>query len=87
VEESEASTGRPDRGKQVEHIEVPLPVHVTRSDSRGDRLRRANLSVEEPDALITHVRVCGGAGWVTTGSTRHRIAARLRLGMRPKGPG
>jgi hypothetical protein len=25
---------------------------------------------EEPDESITHVRVCGGAGWVTTGSTR-----------------
>jgi hypothetical protein len=28
------------------------------------------LVTEEPDALIAHVRVCGGAGWVTTGSTR-----------------
>ena len=28
------------------------------------------LATEEPDALITHVRVCGGAGWVTIGSTR-----------------
>ena len=33
---SEASAGRANRGKQVEHIEVPVPVHVTRSDSRGD---------------------------------------------------
>ena len=28
------------------------------------------LVTEEPDAFIAHVRVCGGAGWVTTGSTR-----------------
>jgi putative tryptophan/tyrosine transport system substrate-binding protein len=28
--------------------------------------------LEEPDALIAHVRVCGRAGWVTTGSTRQR---------------
>ena len=28
------------------------------------------LAPEEPDELIAHVRVCGGAGWVTTGSTR-----------------
>ena len=28
------------------------------------------LVPEEPYALIAHVRVCGGAGWVTTGSTR-----------------
>jgi len=25
---------------------------------------------EEPDDLIGHIRICGGAGWVTTGSTR-----------------
>jgi hypothetical protein len=25
-----------------------------------------NLFPEEPDALIGHVRVCGGSGWVTT---------------------
>ena len=30
----------------------------------------ATLATEEPDAFIAHVRVCGGAGWVTTGSTR-----------------
>jgi hypothetical protein len=28
------------------------------------------LATEEPDELITHVRVCGGAGWVTIDSTR-----------------
>src|SRR5215471_9135072 len=30
------------------------------------------LATEEPDELIAHVRVCGGAGWVTIGSTRKR---------------
>src|SRR5262244_2827812 len=30
------------------------------------------LVTEEPYALIAHVRVCGGAGWVTAGSTRKR---------------
>ena len=29
------------------------------------------LAPEEPDELIAHVRVCGGAGWVTIGSTRN----------------
>jgi len=29
---------------------------------------------EEPDAFITHVRVCGGAGGVTIGSTRKLTA-------------
>ena len=28
------------------------------------------LVTEEPYALIAHVRVCGGARWVTTGSTQ-----------------
>jgi hypothetical protein len=32
--------------------------------------RAGTLTPEEPDELIAHVRVCGGAGWVTTGSTR-----------------
>src|SRR6266511_3785776 len=28
------------------------------------------LAPEEPDELMAHVRVCGGAGWVTIDSTR-----------------
>ncbi len=51
------------------------------------------LAPEEPDELIAHVRVCGGAGWVTTGSTRKptptafapaslRLLARLTAGVR-----
>jgi hypothetical protein len=35
------------------------------------------LVTEEPYERIAHVRVCGGAGWATTGSTRNRIAATL----------
>jgi hypothetical protein len=34
---------------------------------------------EEPDESITHVRVCGGAGWVTTGSTRKRTGPPLMV--------
>ena len=37
MEESEASAGRLDRGKHVEHIEVLSHVNVTRSDSFGDQ--------------------------------------------------
>ncbi len=40
--------------------------------------RADTLVTEEPDALIAHVRVCGGAGWVTTGSTRKATAYSLR---------
>ena len=37
------------------------------------------LAPEEPDAFIAHVRVCGGAGWVTTGSTRKLTGKKLTL--------
>ena len=37
------------------------------------------LMTEEPDDLIGHVRICGGAGWATAGSTRNLTAARLRF--------
>ena len=37
------------------------------------------LATEEPDELITHVRVCGGAGWVTIGSTRKPTPYSLRF--------
>src|SRR5262249_57167794 len=52
VEGSEASAGRSDRGQQAEHIEVRPPVHGTRTDSHGDPSGMANLSAEEPDALM-----------------------------------
>ncbi len=39
----------------------------------------ATLITEEPDDLIGHVRICGGAGRATAGSTRNRIAARERI--------
>jgi len=40
--------------------------------------RAKTLATEEPDAFIAHIRVCGGAGWVTTGSTRKATAYSLR---------
>ena len=63
VEGSEASVGRPDRGKHAEPIEVHPHVHGTRPESHGDpvwgwricRLRNRMLSCE-------HVRVCGSPG-------------------------
>src|SRR6266487_4141286 len=41
------------------------------------------LVTEEPYALIAHVRVCGGAGWVTTGSTRKLTAHSAGLVVVP----
>ena len=52
MEESEASVGRLDRGKHAEHIEVQPHVHGTRTDSHGDPSGAANLSAEEPYALM-----------------------------------
>ena len=43
------------------------------------------LAPEEPDELIAHVRVCGGAGWVTTGSTRKPTPTSLRSYLAPAG--
>ena len=31
---------------------------------------------EEPYAFMAHVRICGGAGWATTGSTRQAFASQ-----------
>jgi hypothetical protein len=41
--------------------------------------RTERLVTEEPYAFIAHVRVCGGAGWVTTGSTRKATGNSLRF--------
>src|SRR6185295_4902966 len=41
------------------------------------------LATEEPDALIAHVRVCGGAGRVTVGSTRKGIIGDIGRGTVP----
>ena len=52
VEGSEASVGRPDRGKHAEHIEVLPQVHGTRTESHGDPSGVAHRPAEEPDALM-----------------------------------
>ena len=75
MEGSEASAGRPECGKQVEHIEVPQPVHGTRSDSLGDPPGTAKLSAEEPDALM-HARPGPWEPW--------RVTARATQPYAPK---
>ena len=52
MEGSEASAGRLDRGQHAEHIEVLTHVHGTRTTNYGDPLGVANLSAEEPYALM-----------------------------------
>ena len=52
MEGSEASADRLDRGKHAEHIEVLTHVHRTRTNSHGDPSGVANLSAEEPYALM-----------------------------------
>jgi hypothetical protein len=65
-------------------MSCPHPGLSTPSDlaMQGSTVRRQSradtLVTEEPDALMAHVRVCGGAGWVTTGSTRKATAASVR---------
>src|SRR5437667_12544286 len=66
-------------------MSCPHPGSSTPSDlaMQGSTVMRqsgaATLATEEPDALIAHVRVCGGAGWVTIGSTRKLTAYSLRF--------
>jgi hypothetical protein len=50
---SKASVGRLARGKHVEHIEVHPHVHGTRTESHGDPSGAANLSADEPYALMS----------------------------------
>ena len=60
------------------HDRFPLPVpsilHTICGRLRGSKALRQSgaetLMTEEPDALVAHVRVCGGAGRVTAGPTR-----------------
>src|SRR5262249_60951481 len=57
-------------------LSCPDPKSFTLFDEclRGIKVMRLSgaetLVTEEPYELIAHVRICGGAGWVTTGSTR-----------------
>ena len=41
------------------------------------------LVPEEPYALIAHVRICGGDGWVTAGPTRKPTANSVRSSLAP----
>ena len=76
MEGSEASAARLDRGKHAEHIEVLTHVHGTRTNIYGDPSGMANLSAEEPYALM-RARTGLWEPWrVTARATRSN--ARLR---------
>jgi len=62
-------------GRQGRDFEITNPGHGRPVDCK----RVAAALSEEPDACIAHVRVCGRAGWVTTGSTRQPTAPSGRL--------
>ena len=51
----------------VHNISWAMPGSTVMHQSRA-----GTLTPEEPDEFIAHVRVWGGAGWVTTDSTRKR---------------
>jgi hypothetical protein len=72
---------------QTYSLPIPRIVHLIRLAVRGSRVMRQRgvetLVTEEPYALIAHVRVCGGAGWVTTGSTRKLTASSVRSCVAP----
>ena len=59
---------------QTYAVPTPRIVHNIGLAMQGSTVMRQSgaetLVPEEPYALMAHVRVCGGAGWVTTGSTR-----------------
>ena len=63
----QAPSGRAGAGRsQGRYRARTTPAHGRPVDWR----RAAAALPEKPDACMAHVRVCGGAGWVTTGSTR-----------------
>jgi hypothetical protein len=56
----------------------PCPRPASGRESKGSLAWAAAALREEPDACMAHVRVCGGAGWVTTGSTRQPTPYSVR---------
>jgi hypothetical protein len=77
-----APSGRASAGRrQGRDFELTTPDHGTPGDcgARWVLAWAADALPEEPYALIAHVRVCGGAGWVTTGSTRHVAAEKAPI--------
>jgi hypothetical protein len=77
---SRRSSKSPIRWAQVQKLlqtyalPVPRIIHSICMAVQGSIVMRqrgaTTLVTEEPYAFIAHVRVCGGAGWATAGSTR-----------------
>src|SRR4029453_9094900 len=67
-----------DFGQSVQGVDPRERLRVNPSchhTPTGQHVRVAKALPEEPDAFIAHVRVCGRAGGVTTGSTRTLTAS------------
>jgi hypothetical protein len=66
---------------QTYALPVPRIIHSICMAVQGSIVMRqrgaTTLVTEEPYAFIAHVRVCGGASWVTAGSTRKATANSL----------
>jgi hypothetical protein len=85
-----APSGRASAGRrQGRDFELTNPDHGTPGDcdARWVLAWAAEALLEEPYALIAHVRVCGGAGWVTTGSTQQPTAYSVRSFVAPASSG
>jgi Transposase DDE domain len=55
------------------HTRETLRSPIVSPDPHCTAVGVAEARLEEPYAFIAHVRVCGGAGWVTIGSTRQAL--------------
>ena len=68
--------------RRVSPLPIPRLVHTSGSSLQGSTVRRQSgpetLVTEDPYACMAHVRVWGGAGWGTTGSTRKPTPNSLR---------
>jgi hypothetical protein len=71
-----ATSGR--AGQRVRYTRETLRAPIGSPPPTGPCLGVADALPEEPPACIAHVRVCGGAGWVTIGSTRQPTPSSLR---------
>ena len=81
AEERAAPVHGPAEGKDEGDIVLRTHLNVISADSKTG----SNPCIEEPDAGIPHVRICGGLGWHRTGeppdvTSAYPTCARKSLG-------